>query len=153
MSHTIYGVQMRVRMRLAAPHALRCHVWQLGLSYSNLGRYNVFRMAGLQIDPEDRRLSNLTLDTELSPSLVNFSHLSSKGDRDDTKAHLSPKGLCSICVFYQVGIPHIWGYCNVQRILSIACPNGCGWRFNGMGMAFTIFHSPSSPILVTQTYS
>ena len=153
MSHTINGMQMRVRLSLAAPRALGCHVRQLGLSYSNLWRYNVFRMAVLQIDSEDRRLSKQAMDSELSPSLVNFSHLSSKGDRDDTKAHLSPKGLCSICVFYQVGIPHIWGYCNVQRILSIACPNGCGWRFNGMGMAFTIFHSPCSPSLVAQTYS
>ena len=54
-------------------------------------------MAGLQIDSEDRRLSNQTLCAELSPSHVNFSRLSSIGDRDDTKAHLSLKGLCSIC--------------------------------------------------------
>ena len=94
-------------MRCAARSPVSNKVWQLGLSYSNLWRYNVFRMAGLQIDSEDRRLSNHTLCAELSPSHVNFSHLSSIGDRDDMKAHLSLKGLCSICFFYQVGFPHI----------------------------------------------
>ena len=59
-------------------------------------------MADLQMESEDRRLSNQTLGAELSPSLVNFS----LGDRDDKKACVSPKGLCSICIFYQVGIPH-----------------------------------------------
>ena len=78
-----------------------------GLSYSNVWRYKVFGMADLQIDSEDRRLSNQTLGAELSPSLVNFSYLLSMGNRDDKKACLSPKGLCSICIFYQVGIPHI----------------------------------------------